>query len=118
ASSNTPRTRKSRPAKFQMKMMRAIRERANARKPSALVVPVADAIEGFDRVEVRIDVPELLAKPLDVAVDCSVVDIDLIVIGRVHELIAALHVAGALGQRLKDEKFRHREPHRFALPSA
>src|SRR5574338_652097 len=117
--SSTPTTKNSSPAKFQMKMMRAMRERRIARKsPSGFVVPVADAIEGFDRVERVVDVAEFLAEPLDVAVDGSVVDIDLIIIGRVHQLVAALHVTRALGQRLEDEEFRHREAHLFALPGA
>ena len=38
---------------------------------------------------------ELLAQPLDVAVDGAVVDIDLVVIGGVHQRVAALHHAGA-----------------------
>src|SRR5690606_19362783 len=109
-----PSARKMSPTKFQMKMIRAMRERATARKPSALVVPVADAVEGFDGVELGVDVAEFLAEPLDVAVDCSVVDIDLIVISCVHQLIAAFHIAGTLGQRLQNEEFGDREPHLFA----
>src|SRR6185295_17220702 len=114
--SSTPTTRIRNPAKFQMKIIRAMRVRAIARKPSALVVAVADAIERFDRVEVAVDVAEFLAEPLDVRVDGSIVDIDLIIIGRVHQLVAAFHVTGALGERLEDEEFRHREPDWFALP--
>ena len=45
---------------------------------------VADAIQSFDGFKVVIDLLEFLAQALDVAVDCAVVDIDLIVIGRVH----------------------------------
>ncbi len=64
-----------------------------------LAVAVADAIQGLDGVELGIDLAELLAHPLDVAVDGAVVDIDLIVVGGVHQVVAALHEAGALGQR-------------------
>ena len=45
---------------------------------------------------------ELLAQPLDMAVDCAVVDIDLIVVGGVHERVAALHHARAAGKRLQN----------------
>src|SRR5690606_6664058 len=117
-SSSTPRIRTARPTKFQMKMMRAMRERSSARNsPSGFVVPVADAIEGLDRVELAVDVAELFAEPLDVAVDCSVVDIDLIVIGSVHQLIAAFDVAGTLRERLQDKKLGDCEANLFALPS-
>ena len=43
---------------------------------------VADPIQRFDHVEVVIDRLELLAKPLDVAVDRAIIDIDLLVISR------------------------------------
>jgi hypothetical protein len=55
-------------------------ERARSRprrRGSAFAVSIADAIQGFDRVELGIDLPELLAHALDVAVDRAVVDIDL-----------------------------------------
>ena len=38
---------------------------------------------------------ELLAQPLDVAVDGAVVDIDLVVVGRIHQGVAAFHHARA-----------------------
>jgi hypothetical protein len=46
-----------------------------------------------------------------VAVDGAVIHIDLIVIGHIHQLIAAFHKAGALRQRLKQQEFRHRQRH-------
>src|SRR5262245_10516883 len=95
-SKSTPRIRKKSPAKFQMKMMPAMRERATGRRLSCFVVSITDAIKGLDRVELPVDVAELLAEALDVTVDCSVADIDLIVISGVHQLIAALVVAGTL----------------------
>ena len=52
------------------------------------------------------------------AVDGAVVDIDLIVIGRVHQGVAALDDAGTLRQRLQDQEFRHRQHHRIAAPGA
>ena len=61
---------------------------------------------------------EFLAQPLDVAVDGAVVDIDLVVIGRVHEIVAALHEARTLGQTLQDQEFRDREADRPAVPGA
>src|SRR3954449_3448524 len=71
---------------------------------SAFLEAVADAVEGLDHVEGVVDDLELLAQALDVAVDGTVVDIDLVVIGRVHEGVAALDDARALGERLQDQE--------------
>ena len=65
-----------------------------------------------------VDRLELLAQALDVAVDGAVVDIDLIVVGRVHQGVAALHDAGALRQRLQDQELGHGQRHGLALPGA
>src|ERR1700754_3797030 len=73
---------------------------------------VADAIQGFDRVDLRIDLPELLTHALDVAVDGPVVDVDLILVGRVHQVVAAFHEARALGQGLQQQEFGDRQLHR------
>ncbi len=51
---------------------------------------------------------EFLAQALDVAVDRAVVNINLIIIGRVHQGIAALDDAGTLGEGLQDQKFGDR----------
>ena len=45
---------------------------------------VADAIQRFDNLEIGVDYFELLAQPLDVAVDRAIVDINLIVIGGIR----------------------------------
>src|SRR5215469_8896123 len=81
-------------------------------------VAIAHAIESFDGIEVIVDDLELLAQPFDVAVDRAVVDIDLVVVSRVHQVIATLHKSGALGQALKDKKLGDREAHRFSVPGA
>ena len=54
---------------------------ADARRRSALAVAIADAVERLDLVELGIDLLELLAQPLDVAVDGAVIDIDVLAIG-------------------------------------
>src|SRR6476469_2133792 len=66
---------------------------------------VADAIERFDPVEAVVDGAELAAHALDVAVDRAVVDIDVVLIRDVHQLVAGLHHAGPLRQRLEDHEF-------------
>src|SRR5690348_6755569 len=55
---------------------------------STVAVSIADAIQGFDLGEIRIDCLELLAHPLDVAVDRPVIDIDVLAISGNHQLIA------------------------------
>src|SRR5215213_9868513 len=90
---------------------------ANA-KSSGFLEPIADAVERLDHVEALVDDLELLAQALDVAVDGAVVHVNLIVIGRVHERVAAFHDARALRKRLQDEELRHRERHGLTLPGA
>src|SRR6476659_4145445 len=73
------------------------RQLTNARQTpqkSGFLETVTDAVQRFDHLEVVIDDLELLAQPLDVAVDGAIVDVDLIVIGCVHQGVAALHHAG------------------------
>src|SRR4051812_8189030 len=60
---------------------------------SGFLVAVADAVEGFDHVEVVVHLTELLAHALDVAVDGAVVDIDILAIGGVDQLVTVLHHA-------------------------
>src|SRR3546814_12581524 len=78
---------------------------------------VARAIEGRDRVEIGIDLAELAAQPLDVAVDRAVVDIDIVLIGGIHQLVAAAHDAGAAGQRFEDQKFGDGQRYVPAVPA-
>src|SRR5688500_16767362 len=66
---------------------------------SGFLEPIADTVESFDGFEVIVNLFELLAKTLDVAIDGAVVDIHLIVVGGVHQSIAAFNYAGALGER-------------------
>src|SRR5580704_12494299 len=56
---------------------------------SSFLEAVADAVKRFDHLEIVVHHLELLAQPLDVAVDGAVVDIDLVVIGRIHQRVAA-----------------------------
>src|ERR1700759_5604446 len=93
-------------------MMRQV-SAENCGTKDLFAIAIADAIQRLDRVEIVGHHLELLAQPLDVAVDRAVVDIDLVVIGRVHQAVAALHEAGPLRQRLQDEEFRHGETHRL-----
>src|SRR5436305_7151880 len=69
--------------------------RSTALRPreSAFLEAVADAVERLDHVEVIVGLLELLAQALDVAVNGAVVDIDLVVIGRIHQRVAPLHHA-------------------------
>src|SRR3981081_558260 len=59
---------------------------------------VPHPIQGFDHFEIVIDALELLSQPLDVAVDGAIVNIDLIVIGRIHQGVCPFYDARARGQ--------------------
>ena len=79
---------------------------------------IADAIQRFDHVELAVNRLELLAQALDVTVDRAVVHIDLLVIGGIHQRIAAFDHARTLRQRMQDQEFRDGERHRLPLPGA
>src|SRR3989344_9370914 len=64
---------------------------------------VAGAIQGIDSGKFGIDLAELAPQPLDMAVDGAVVDIDIVLIGRGHQLVAALDDTGPRSQRLQDQ---------------
>src|SRR6516225_156969 len=80
--------------------------------------PITDAIERFDHVEVVVGPLELLAQPLDVAVDGAIVHVDLVVVGGIHQRVAALDHAGPAGERLQDQELGDRERHWLILPGA
>src|SRR6187401_1002245 len=92
--------------------------RPPAERRSGFLEAIADAVQRLDHLEVVVDDLELLAQPLDVAVDGAVVDIDLVVIGRIHQRVAAFHHTGPRRQRLQDQEFGHGERHRLVLPGA
>src|SRR5207253_2940953 len=56
---------------------------------SDLLEAIAHTVQRFDHVEVVVDRLEFFAQPLDVAVDGAVVDVDLVVISRVHQGVPA-----------------------------
>ena len=74
-------------------------------------------VKRFDGIKIIINDLEFLAQTLDVAVDCAVINIDLVIIGSVHQRIAALDDAGPLGKSLQDQEFGHRKGHGFAVPT-
>src|SRR6478609_9729028 len=69
----------------------SLRKSARARSPlSGIGEAVAGAVERLDRSELRVDGAELAPQALDVAVDRAVVDEDIVGIGGIHQLVAAL----------------------------
>src|SRR5579859_1769010 len=97
---------------------RETRRSARVRPRSGFAVSVSDAIERLDCVELWINVAELLAHAFDVAVDGAIIDIDLIVVSRVHQVVATLHKSGPLSQRLKQQELRDCQFHGPAFPEA
>src|SRR6476646_1230107 len=83
---------------------------------SAVAVSITDAIEGFDLAKFGIDRLELLAQALDVAVDRAVIDVDMLAIGRVHQLVAVFDVPRTLRQRFEDQELGHGQLNRLPLP--
>src|SRR5271169_3557567 len=91
---------------------------AGAAAGSTVAVSIPDAIERFDLREIRIDVLEFLAQTLDVTVDRPVVDIDVLAIGRIHQLVAVFDVPRTVRQGFEDQKLGHRKLDMFTLPGA
>src|ERR1700678_3182116 len=58
---------------------------AKNRRSQLFLEPVTHPIKRFDHVEGVIGLLEFLAQTLDMAVDCTVVHIHLVVIGSVHQ---------------------------------
>src|SRR5262245_63173292 len=85
---------------------------------SDLSKTVPDAIKRIDHVEGIVDRQELSTHSLDVAVDRAVIDVDVIVISRIHERVAALDHARASRERLQDQELGDRQHDRLAHPRA
>src|SRR5258707_200997 len=62
---------------------------------SSFLEAIAHAVERLDHVEGVVNDLEFLAQALDVAVDRAVVDIDLVVVGGIHQGVATFHHARA-----------------------
>src|SRR5690348_5069853 len=77
-----------------------------ARDALTVAVAISDAIKRLDLREVVVDRLELLAQPFDVAVDGTVVDVDVLAVVGVHQLVAALDMAGPERERFEDEELR------------
>jgi hypothetical protein len=76
------------------------------------------AVKRLDHVELYVACLELPAQPLDVTVHGPFIHIDLIVIGCIHQGVAAFHHPWPNRQRLQDKKFGDRERYRFVFPGA
>src|SRR4029079_10468691 len=83
-----------------------------------LLEPITDAIQRFDHVEVVVGPLALLAQALALAVDGAVIDVDLVVVGGIHQRIAALDHAGPACERLQDQELGDRQRDRLVLPGA
>src|ERR1700731_3678609 len=87
-------------------------------RASSFLEAIADAIKGLDHLEIVIHDLEFLAQALDVAVNRAVVDIDLIIIGRIHQGVAALDDSGPRCESLEDQEFGDSQGHLVILPGA
>src|SRR6187431_2321110 len=92
-------------------------QRSPSSRSSFLCKAVSNAIERLDRLELAVDLAELAPHALDVAVDGEVVDIDVVLIGDVHQLIARLDHAGSLGERLENHELGDGQGHVSAVPA-
>ena len=71
-----------------------------ARCGQASLKSVAKTVERFDTGKLLVHRFELLAQAFDMAVDSPVINIDLLVIRRIHKLIARLDYSWPFCQRL------------------
>ena len=91
---------------------------ADARRvrPRHSAQPVADAVDGLDRVGA--DVAELAPQAADVAVDRALGDVVAVAVGAVDQLAARVHPAGRAHQRAQQTELGHREDDRGLAPEA
>src|SRR5688572_17134507 len=119
-----PLARRWAPPLIPSQMPTAARDRSNSSAipppsgASSFLEAVADAVERLDHVEVVVDLLELLAQPLDVAVDGAVIDVHLVIIRGIHERVPRLDDAGARRERLQDEELGDGERYRALVPVA
>ena len=59
-------------------------------------------MQRINHVESVVHQLEFLAHALDVTIDCTIIDLNLIVVSGVHQGVAALDHTGKRGKRLKD----------------
>src|SRR5688572_5663378 len=76
--------------------LRPSRSRPSRSRRSLFGKAIADAVERLDRIEAVVRGAELAAHTFDVAVDRPVVDIDVVLVGDVHQLVARFHHTRAL----------------------
>ncbi len=58
------------------------------------------------------------AQTLDVAVDCTIIDIDVLAIRCIHQLVAVFDVPWTVRQRFEDQELGHGKLDRFTFPGA
>src|ERR1044071_9875872 len=93
-------------------------DQRSARSASSfLSKAIAYAVQGLDRLECRVEGAEFAPQPFDVAVDGAVVDIDVVLIGDVHQLVARLVHSGALGERFQDHELGDGQSDVLAVPA-
>src|SRR5687767_12244603 len=61
---------------------------------SGIFIPIPDAVESFDMIEVVVDGFEFFPDPLDVGVDGSVIYVDILTVSHINQLIPVLNMSG------------------------
>lgn len=85
---------------------------------SVFLVAVANAVQGFDLVEIIIHLPEFFADPLDVAVNGAVIHIHGVSVGRINQLIAGFDQTGALRKGFDQQKLGYGQGDILPFPCA
>src|SRR5258708_19460665 len=83
---------------------------------SLFLEPVAHPIERFDHVKRIYGLLEFLSQSLDMTVDCTIIYINLIIVGGIHQGVAAFDHAGTRGERLQNHELWDAHPDGPILP--
>src|SRR5688572_26511587 len=110
-------TAKTLTARMRWRSIQLPDQRSARSASSFLSKAISYAVERLDRLELGVDRSNLASQALDVAVDGSVVDIDVVLIGDVHELVARFDHAGPLGERLEDHELGDGQGDVLAVPA-
>ena len=87
-------------------------------EPLCFLEAIANTVHRLDHIKFGVAGRELQAQPFDVAVNVSFIHIQRIVVAHIHQCIAALHHAGAAGQRMQKQKFGRSECYPLVFPGA
>src|SRR3977135_3149889 len=92
--------------------------RSRTARRRLILEAVPGSVQRLNHIKFGIGTPEFLAQAFDVAVHVAILDIDLLVVGRVHQGVTTLDPPRTGDERLQDAEFGERQGDGSVLPDA